>query len=240
MTAQYNVSGYPPTVLGDAVSDILARLIAGVDTALTLCASATDPSTGAPSTWGVNQVGRPWLDVGVDGTAANPVLKVWCQLTAGPTYGWRRARLRKTKMLATPVAVSAINSQSPASANITLGAAPIDLTTTLDGAGVQDTGDTARTVIAAWLRVRFYGGAAETLGTGATEGPYLAFRKTGATDEQRVHAVADGAGFSQRMVERTIRVELDSGEGFDFGYTGGGGTKGATFEVYLLGFEEEV
>ena len=103
---------------------------------------------------------------------------------------------------------------------------------------IADDEEAARLVQAVWLRVKFRGGAAETLGTGATETPYLAFRKTGATDEQRIGAVSDGAGFTARNVERVIRVELDSSEQLDFGYAGGGGTKAGVFEVYLMGFEE--
>ncbi len=238
MTSKWNDSGFQVAAIGDAVTDLFSRLINGVDSAITWCAKATDPSSGAPVAWGVSQVGRPWLDIGVDGTAANPVLKVWCQLTATPTYGWRRVRLRKVKDLTTPVAVTGINSQSPASADITTAA--VSLTTLLDTAGVQDTGDTARLVTAVWLRVKFRGGAAETLGTGATETPYLLFRTTGGTNEQKVGAVSDGGGFTARQVERVIRVPLDASEQLDFGYAGGGGTKAGVFDAYLVGFEEEV
>lgn len=238
MTARWNVSGYPARAIGDAIQSILSGVIDGVATALTLCSSATDPSTAAPTTWGVAEVGRPWLDVGVDGTAANPVLKMWVQLTGTPTYGWRRLRILKTKHLATPLAVTGINSLSPASADVALAA--VSLATLLDNAAAQDTGDNVRLATGAILRVRFRGGAAETLGTGATETPYLAFRKTGATDEQRVHAVSDGAGFTARAVERVIYVPLDTSEQVDFGYAGGGGTKAGVFEVHLLGFTEVI
>lgn len=223
----------------DALNVLFTRLCNGVEAALSTYYGASDPSSGAlPSAWaGAGECGREWYDCGVDGTAANPVKKLWCQLTAGPTYGWRKLGQKKTKYLDAPVAVAGINALSGGSADIAIAA--ISLATDLDTVGVPDAGDAAHRVTAVWLRVKFRGGAAETLGTGATETPYLRFRKTGATDEQRIHAQADGGGFTARQTERVIRVPLDASEQLDFGYAGGGGTKAPVFDAYIVAIELE-
>jgi len=233
MTAKWQVSGFQSAVIGDAMTDLLSRVINGVETAVSWCSSASDPSTGAPVAWGIAEVGRPWLDTGVDGSAAQPVLKVWCQITAGPTYGWRRLRLKKEKRLTTYQAVTAINALSPAVASVAW--ASYSLASILDTAGVQDTGDVAHLVTSVRLRVRFRSGASEVLGTGATETPYLAFRKTGASEETKIHAQV-----AAREVEQEIEVSLDTSEQLDFKYEAGTGTPGGTWDVYLTTLKEEV
>jgi hypothetical protein len=233
MSALWNVSGANAAAVGNNLTDLFTRLVNGVWTAVTLCAAASNPSSGAPTAWGATDVGRPWLDIGVDGTPADPILKLWAQVTGTPTHDFRRLRLKKIKRLDAPVAVTGINAASPAAGSIAWTTA--SLASLLDGAGVQDTGDVTRKVHAAYLLVRFRSGASETIGTGATETPHLGFRKNGATHEFKVHAQVQG-----RMVEAVLVVPLDASEVIEYRYEAGGGTPGGTFDVSIVGFEEEI
>lgn len=229
LTQKYNSPGYDAISLNTNGDVILGAAKNGLDTALTHDAGSSDPSSGATVAWGAADVGRLWLDTT---TAALPVLKMWCQLTAGPTYGWRTLRLLKTKHLSAPQAVT-FSPASPAAADVAW--ADVDLTTLLDTAGVQDTGDTARTVAAVLLRVRVAAGASETLPGTGSDGCYFAVKAKGSTQDKRVYPqVAD------RYVEAEFWTALDSDEIFEFMVDVGGGTPNFRYAAWVVAFAEAV
>src|SRR5436190_4485822 len=103
MSLGQNTNGRPRrAATGQTWAEQLSYIGYGLDAACANLSSATDPSTSAPVAWGILEVGRLWHDIGVDGSVANPVLKIWQQITAGPTYGWRRLRIPKVKFLNAP------------------------------------------------------------------------------------------------------------------------------------------
>ncbi len=229
MASKYNSPGYDPSDLSDYGDVILAAAKNGLDTALTQASGATDPSTGAPTAWGSADVGRLWLDTT---DAANPVLKMWCQLTATPTYGWRTLRIAKVRHLSAPQAVT-FTTASPAAADVAW--EDVDLTSLLDGAGVQDTGDNVRKVAAVLLRVRVAAGASETLPGTGSDGCYFAARANGSTQDKRVYPqVAD------RYVEAEFWTALDSDEIFEFMVDVGGGTPNFRYAAWVVAILEVV
>lgn len=227
MSQLYNSTIYPAAGgSGQAISVWGGYVQNGLQTALTHDAGTADPSSGAPTTWGASDVGRLWLDIT---DALNPVWKLWQALTAGPTYGFRTLRYWKTKWLTAPQAVT-FSPASPAAADVA--AADCDLTTLLDGAGVQDTSQTAMTVRAAWLRIRVRTGASETI-TAATDHAYFQVNEKSSTVVQRLYCQVQN-----RYVEGTFLVPLDSSEIFQFLVKVGGGTPAFEYEAWLVGFAE--
>ncbi len=213
MTAQWNSNvGGAQVAAGDTANQNWgtegARLVKGVWSAFTQNASASDPSSGAPTAWTSREVGALWLDTGVDGTAASPVLKRWQQLTSGPTYGWRTLRMRKTKFIADPtLAVVTFSTASPAAADVAW--EDVAFATVLDGAtpgDVQDAGQLAAIVSEVLLQIEVTPGVSEVI-TDATKG-YMAWRCKGATNqEQRVYGQVAGRPFQAQLL-----VQLDANE----------------------------
>jgi hypothetical protein len=223
---KHNTSGYPAPALTMDGDDYFAGNHNGVLTALTNHSGAPDPSSGAPVAWGADEVGRVWLDTT---DPANPVFKLWQQLSGTPTYGWRTLRYLKTKWLTAPQAVT-FSPASPAAADVA--ATDVDLTTLLDGAGVQDTSQTAPVVKGVWLRVRVRTGASETI-TAATDHAYFQLNEKSSTVVQRLYCQV-----ANRYVERTVFVPLDSGEIFQFLVKVGGGTPAFEYEAWVVGLVE--
>lgn len=225
----YNSVGYPSMVLSTTVDVLLAAAKNGIGTALTHHSGTSDPSVSAPVAWGADDVGRLWFDTT---DPANPVWKVWQQIDAGPTYGWRTMRLRKTKWLAAPEAVT-FSPVSPAAADVA--ATDVDLSTLLDDSSsgdVQDVSQIASVVAGVWLRIRVRTGASETI-TAATDHAYFQVNQNGGTVVQRIYCQ-----IANRYAEATVFVPLDTGEIFEFLVKVGGGTPAFEYEAWVIGFEE--
>lgn len=228
---KWNTVGYPAadiTMFGD---DAFAAIIQGIDTVATRYSGATDPSTSAPVAWGLAEVGKQWLDTGVTGTAANPVLKEWQQIAvSGPTYGWRIIRRWKSKFLTTPQAVTFIPA-SAAAADVAY--TDVSLASLLNTAGVQDASQNECLVRAVWMRIRVRTGASETIPSG--DNCYFAVREKGSTTEFKVYPQV-----AARYVEAQVLVGLNSSEIFQFAVDVGGGTPAFEYEAWMVGFVEEL
>lgn len=229
MVQKYNTSGFDAPVVGDYGDVIFAGVINGIETALTHDAGTGDPSSGAAVAWGANDVGRFWCD---RTDADNPVWKVWQQIAAGPTYGWRTMRLRKTKWLTAPETVT-FSPASPAAADVA--ATDVDLSTLLDDGGsgdVQDASQLVSKVVGVWLRIRVRTGASETI-TAATDHAYFQVNQNGGTVVQRIYCQV-----ANRYMEATVFVPLDTDEIFEFLVKVGGGTAAFEYEAWVIGFQE--
>lgn len=234
MSLGWNTSGRPRrAATGQTWAEQFTYVGYGLDAAMTHQASATDPSTSAPVAWGSSEVGTFWLDIGVDGTAANPVLKQWQQITAGPTYGWRRMRLRKVKWLNDPATDGTVvfTTTSPQTADVAWEDVPF--ATILDDSSsgdVQDANNVAAKVTEVLLRVRY---TESGVITDATKG-YIAWRAKGGSQEYRIYAQVTG-----RPTEAEIWVPLDSNEKAQFSLVvgTGGGASGA-YSATVVAFAE--
>lgn len=226
MTQTYQVSGFPAPATTDFMDVYATRLFNGVETVRTLYAGSSDPSVGAPVTWGAADVGVLWLDTT---DPANPKLKLWQQLSATPTYGWRTLRILKTKYLSTPQAIT-FSPASPAGADVAF--TDVSLATLLNGAGAQDAGQTVPVVRAVQLRIRVRTGALETIPAG--DNCYFAVREKGSTNEQRVYPQV-----ANRYVESQVWIGLDSSEVFQFAVDVGGGTPAFEYEAWVCAIAEE-
>lgn len=227
MTAKWNSPSYPKPASSDMGDTWLDALYDGVDTARTLHAGSTDPSTSAPTAWGADDVGALWFDTTAP---ASPVLKVWQQLAAsGPSYGWRTLRIPKVKWLTTPAAVT-FSPTSPAAADVAF--TDVSLATLLNSN--QDAGQTEAAVGSVLMRLRCYTGASETIPTGS-DNCYFAVRTKGGTNEQRLYPQV-----ANRLVETTVWVPLDASEVFQFAIDVGGGTPSFTYEAEVLAILESL
>lgn len=226
MTAKWDrsVAGFPKPGASTQICDHTADNTDGVDSAWTDNALATDPASG--ESWGSAQVGAKWLDIGVDGTELNPVFKRWERLTGGGIYGWRTLCLRYVKWLTAPVTVT-LSPGGPYTADQAY--TDLDMTTLLDGAGVQDNDD--KVVVGVWLRVMVVDTG--TLGTGASNEVWFAVRKKGETVEQKLRCLV-----SDVVNEATLRVGLDASEIFQWSVQVANTSPSMTVTVELIGFEE--
>lgn len=224
MTQLYNTSGGAAPASTDQASDYMGRCKNGIETALSDYSGSTDPSSGAPVAWGANEVGFKWLDTT---NAAYPVLKRWQQLTSSPTYGWRQLRMRKLIWPDTPQAIT-FSPAGPLAADQTW--TTLALTTLLDAGSLQDVGEVQALVDAVLLRVRVTPGASETLGASDC---YMAFRKTGTSQEFRVYPQVAGRPF-----EAEIWVPLDTSEQFDWSVVVGTGTPDFAYQAEIRGLLE--
>lgn len=233
MSLGWNTSGRPRrAATGQTWAEQASYFGYGIDAAMTHQSSATDPSTGAPSAWGSSEVGTLWLDIGVDGTAANPVLKQWQQITATPTYGWRRMRLRKMKWLNDPATDGTVvfTTASPQVADVAWEDLPF--ATILDDASsgdVQDANNVAAKVTEVLLRVRITDSG--TISS-ATKG-YIAFRAKGGSQEYRIYAQVSG-----RPVEEEIWVPLDTNEKAQWSAVVGTGAPSFAYSATVVAFAE--
>jgi len=220
---KWGTSGYAEPADSTDVGDHLEDLTDGVNTVGSCYSGTTDPSSGASPAWGADQVGRLWLDTGVDGSVTNPVLKQWQDLTGGGSYGWRTLGLRKSARLDTPSSVTF----SPAGPYTSDQAyTDLDLTSLLDA--VQ--ANTAKAVVAVQLAVRVKDTGTFSGGADA----YAAFRKNGATDEQRVYCAVSG-----REHEQTLWVELDASEILEWTVVvASGGSPSFTLSATVIGYME--
>lgn len=234
--ALYHTSGQAKIDFAQMLASQNAALQSGIETALTAYVSATDPSTGASPAWGSAEVGRRWYDTGVDGSAQNPVLKVWAQLTTAPTYGWRLLRTRAVKMLTAPAAI-ALATASPTAVNVTW--TDKDFTADLDAAGAQDNDDML--VVAVYLNIRAKEGGTirvvadadfDDLGGDNTIGGFHWREKGSTVEELLIPQVTDVP------VERVIRVELDANEIAQYALVVGSTSPDLHFRAKLVGFEE--
>lgn len=239
MTAKWNSNvGGAQSAAGDIANQSWgtegSRLVNGVWSAFTDNASASDPSSGAPIAWGSREVGAVWLDTGVSGTPANPVLKRWQQLTAGPTYGWRTLRMRKRKFIADPTLAAVVfTTVSPAAVDVPWEDVP--LATVLDGAtpgDVQDAGQLACLVTEVLLQVEITPGASEVL-TNPAKG-YISFRAKGAANQdERIYAQV-----AARPVQQQLLVQLDSNEKCQFQVVVGTGTPNFAYSAKIVEITE--
>ena len=222
MVQKYDTASNPPIASGIKLSVFGQRAWDGIDTALTHYAGSSDPS----NSWGANHVGILWLDTT---DAANPKLKMWCQLTASPSYGWRTLRIGKTKTFQ-PVELT-LTPSPKAAANIAW--TTLDISTQLDAQ--QDTGQVAADVAAVDLLLRIQPGASETVGA---DNAYLKVRTSSSwsTFEHRLYAAAQGR-WNQTVISR---LPLDAAEAFQWGLEVGGGTVDMDYEIWLCGIHEEL
>jgi hypothetical protein len=197
----------------------------GVDTAVTCNDGTLDPNNG----WGSAQLGTMFHARGAISGASNtnPRLCLWQDLDGVGTYGWRILCLRYMKFLTAPTSIT-LSPAGPFAASQTWTA--LDLTTVLDGAGVQD--NDAKAVTEVLLQAKVKTGASETLGQ---DNAYAAFRTTGGTNEVRVYA-----NNVDRYEWRQFWLPLDSAESLDWSVTIGGGTASFSLTLELLGFMETV
>lgn len=219
----YHTSTGNPLALASDTGDVgWAKAKKGIETALTHYSGSSDPSSGASPAWGATEVGRLWLDTTV---AASPSMKMWQQLTAaGPTYGWRLLRGTRTKWLEEPVDILA-------SGDVTSDVADtaIDLTTILNGAGVQDDASEECLVTAVYVRVR----CKETGTIPSTDDVWIEVKKKGATAGRRVYPQVAG-----RLKEDSFWVALDSGEELEYAIDVAGASPTFTRHLQILGFQE--
>lgn len=245
MTAQWNTNvGGAQSAAGDVVNQDWgiegSRLVKGVWSAFTDNANATDPSAGAPVPWGSREVGAVWLDTGVDGTPASPVLKRWQQLTSTPTYGWRTLRLRKIRFIPDPTLAAVVFAPaSPAAADVPW--TDVALATTLDGAApgdVQDAGQLQALVSEVLLQVEVTADAAETL-TDPTKG-YIAFRAKGASftnQDERVYAQVAARPVQQQVWVPLAPAGADA-EKMQFKVVVGGGVPSFVYSAKIVAIAE--
>lgn len=224
MVQKWRTTTYAVPTSGDFFGDIADKNIDGIETAITHYAGDVDPSTGA--SWGVNQVGAYWLDLDVDGTDTDPVLKRWEDLTGGGSYGWRWMRHWRWHYLSAPQSVS-FSPGSPYTSDQV--ATDVDLTTLLDS--VQT--NTAKTVVAVLMRVKVVDTG--TLGTGSANEVYAEFKKKGDTVVQQVRCLV-----SNVENEQTIIVGLDASEIFQFAVVVANTSPSFTLEAEVIGYMEEV
>lgn len=156
MTAKWNsgpASAYPRAITGPAQKVPVAAgyLINGIDSACTHFYGAADPSTGAPVAWGADECGTVWIDIGVSGTADNPVWKVWRKLTSVPAYGWAVMYVQRVLHVVTDVDAIA---ETTTNADIAFGgAADVDLASALATLQTSLGGFNLATVYAVRLRL---------------------------------------------------------------------------------------
>lgn len=230
MVQKWNTTTYPKPSAATKIPAHVDDNTDGIDTALTHWDGASDPQ----DSWGSDEQGYlgnsrgAWT--GVTGSSLNPKWARWEDLTGGGSYGWRALKLRMLKFLTTPVTVS-LSPAGPYSADDALDGTNLqDVTTILDGAGVQDNDDKLVTEIL--LRIRVQTGASETLGA---DNAYFVVRQPSSTAEHRVYAQV-----VNRYAERDVWVPLDSSEQFEWGVYVGGGTASFTVALQLLAFMEEI
>ena len=224
MPATYHTSGNPKADKASHRGRVWAGYVQeGILTALSGFVSTSDPSSGASPSWGVDDVGRLWLDTGVSGSTNNPVLWRWEKLSATPTYGWRPLRATGTKYLTTPKALTLAG--SPAAADVAY--TDYDFSTDLADGGsgnVKDAaGYTIKTVIAVLLRQVVKPGNSETLAAGSDD-CYIAWRAKSATDAFYVRAHAAG-----RKAEYKFWLALDASQVAQYTVKVGGGTPSFDF-----------
>lgn len=223
MTQKWNSPTYPKSDATQTGDVFMGYALNGIDTAATIDAGTTDPSTGAPTPWGADDVGRRWLDMT---DADNPVMKIWQQLTGTPTYGWRTMRLLKTIFCSAPGTVT-FTSTSPAAADVAW--EDVSLASLLDT--LQDASQTRPRVVAVLLRFKIRTGASETIPT--TDDCYLAVRPKGTTAARYIYPQVQN-----RYIERDIWVALDSSEVFQFMVDVGGGTPAFEYAAEVVALME--
>lgn len=200
----------------------------GIEAALTGMSATADPSATAVVSWGSGEVGYPWLDITAPGS---PSTYRWQQKSStGPTYGYRRLRGWKHILVTTPPA--AIIDAAGTTA-IAYGDDDKDLTSTLDGAGIQDTDWNEPLVRAVLLRVRI------RFTTNTHPGGdvlYAAFREPSTTNETRIYC----SSAVNVWTERDVLVGLDSTETFQYAKDTNTAGNSVALQVYLRGVFEEV
>jgi len=216
----------------DTVDVIQGKTELGFRDAITRYSGTADPSSGAG--WGAAEVGAIWIDIT---DAQNPVTKQWQQLTGTPTYGWRTLRLRKRHMLTAPVAITLADA-TPITADV-LTFTDKDVSTELDTV----TDDDAMLVVAVCLRVRVRengtvkAAAAADIGDSGADGTIggLHFREKGTTVEQCVSPQVSGM-----PVEKTLWIELDASEIFQYAAVVGSASPSLAYDIQLIGYEEAI
>ena len=235
MSTGWNTTGKDiASLLGasQSVQVSAGHLIEGIDASLTDTRSASDPSAGGPGlTWAggaggtYDARGRFWLDVGVDGSEADPMWKRFAQLTAVPGYGFRKMRVPKVLHV-----TSDLDALAVASSAVDVAWTDIDLTATLD-ASVQDSGDVARVVRRVLLRLY----AKITAGAHPTGLKcYLAVREKSVTDP--VHYCTTAILAIPNYLD--VWVGLDSGENFQYSVDTNAGGNTVEYGIKILGAEE--
>lgn len=216
MTQKWDTTTYPKSAVGDDVDDLFARLIDGIDTAITHYYGTADPSTGS---WGAAQLGAIWIEsdnaIGGSGDDEGAVWKIWSILDSTPTYGWRE------------ISVRAIFDESPNTNKLNLASQSTTAFTNCDVSG--DLGSYGERAQAVYLAVQV-----EDSGTPSSS-VYASFRPDGVTtdaQEQRVYPQAAGV-----PVTAFLRVPLGTGGIFEYDINASGaGTFG--LRVDILGWEE--
>lgn len=92
MTSKWNTSGNAVPTGNTVPSDRFAGHKDGIDTAATHFAGTSDPSSGAPTTWGAAEIGSLWFDRTNEryggGDDIGSLTKIW-ERGGASSYGWR-------------------------------------------------------------------------------------------------------------------------------------------------------
>lgn len=168
-----------------------------------------------------------WGAAGI-GTALNPRLAIFQQVTSGGTNGTRYLCFRYIKWAAASASLTLPGSQ-PYTADEAYG--DVDCTTALDGSGFQDHDD----VTVSDVLVRFSVIDTGTLGTGSANAVYIAVRKKGDTTEQRFSVMV-----SNVLHYYTVWIPIDTDEIFQFSATVANTSASMTVTADLLGFMETI
>lgn len=215
MAQTWNAGANPLGTVADDADDLFSELIGGVQTALTCYSGSSDPSTGAPTAWGVGEVGTWWKDTtDVD----NIVWKQWQRLTAGPTYGWRTVRAHKHLWPTANVAVIAATSTGADVVYTDQSLASIA------DASLQDSGQLLGLVKVATLiiRCRF-----TTSTHPGGDKLFVKVRNKGGTNERKVYC----APTVNVWVEQEVECLLNSSEVFQYGVDTNAGGNTVEYQI---------
>lgn len=215
MASKWNSSGYDVPVPSNSFPNQLTKLKLGIDTAVSEDAASSDPSSGAPDTWGAAEIGRKWFDrtneSGAGGDDLGGVSKRW-ERTAPSTYTFRDRGVR------------GYFASEPNVSILTVTASSVTAWTDLDVGGAT----TSDRALAVRLQVEV---AESNPGAGVSFG----LREKGVTTDGLVRRVyPQVSGIS---VGAEVTVELDTSQTLQYQLAASGNTS-ASLSVAVLGYWE--
>lgn len=224
MAQEWNAGAYPLGAVSHDADDLFSYLIGGIKSALTIYSGSTDPSSGAPTTWGVDQVGTRWLDTtDVD----NVVLKIWQRLTSAPSYGWRT--VRSAKML-WPTALVAVVASGSTAADV---AYTDQSMATIADASLQDSGQLLPLLKSVTLVIRCRFTSSTHPGGDKL---YVKVRGKGGTNERKVYC----ASAVNVWTEAEVECPLDSSEIFQYGVDTNAGGNTVEYQIQAKAARESI
>ena len=218
MVSKWNTSGSPVPTSETNYADHITDLDDAIDTALSCDSGTSDPSSGAPTAWGVTEIGRLWFDrtneVGAGGDDLGATTKRWEKVGATPTYQIRTLNLRGFVAKAPTVSlVSATATSQTAWVDVTVGGA---------------------TTSSRALAVELY---VEVSESNPAAGIFAAFRKKGVTTDP--HPVKVYPQVATLTNTAMIRIELDTAQTFQYQYIASGNTS-ANINIDVAGYWERI